>query len=136
MDPKYLGRAAVADGAAAAIAEAAKRVRYPALASEGLLAAEPFCVETFGRLGPAALRLLHGARQRAAERDPARLGGWAGSALLGRWMALLSCDLQKALFESSQAMWGATGRLLAEPADGGGLPMVMAVLPFAAAGAA
>ena len=33
------------------MAEEAKRIRYPALPAAGLLAAEPFCVETFGRLG-------------------------------------------------------------------------------------
>ncbi|CAE8610847.1 unnamed protein product [Polarella glacialis] len=62
---------------------AAKRERYPAVASECLLAAEPFCIESFDRLGPAALSLLHAARQRAAEREP-NLKGWAGIACFNR----------------------------------------------------
>ena len=49
---KYLRRAATTDGAASATAEAAKRVRYPALAAAGLRSVVPFAVEFFGRLGP------------------------------------------------------------------------------------
>ncbi|CAE8698950.1 unnamed protein product [Polarella glacialis] len=109
---------------------AAKCERYPAVASEGLLAAEPFCTESFGRLGPAALRLLHAARQRAAEREP-NLRGWAGIACFNRWLALLSCELQRAMFDASQAMWGATGRLAAVLPEG--LPLIATALPFAAA---
>eukprot|EP00973_Karenia_brevis_P064441 8952568-Karenia_brevis.AAC.1 len=44
------------DGAAAAVAEEAKWCRYPASADAGLLAVEPFAMETFGRLGPGALK--------------------------------------------------------------------------------
>ncbi|CAE8600843.1 unnamed protein product, partial [Polarella glacialis] len=109
---------------------AAKRERYSAVASEGLLAAEPFCIESFGRLGPAALRFLHAARQRAAEREP-NLRGWAGIACFNRWLALLSCELQRAMFDASQAMWGSTGRLAAVLPEG--LPLIAAALPFAAA---
>ena len=40
----------------AEIAETAKRTRYPANAAAGLLAAEPFAIETIGRLGPGPCR--------------------------------------------------------------------------------
>ncbi|CAE8603708.1 unnamed protein product, partial [Polarella glacialis] len=125
---KYVARAAFSDGVASQVAEAAKRERYPASAADGLLVAEPFCIESFGRLGPASLRLLHAARQRAVERD-SNLRGWAGVASFSRWLALLSCELQRALFEASQAMWGSTGRLAAEEPEWQSL--VAAALPFA-----
>ena len=99
---KYRARAAAEDGAAAKVAESAKRIRYPAVAAAGLLPAEPFAVETFGRLGPAALQLLHSARQRRIEAD-ASLRGWAGCALFQRWLGILSVSLQQALFESARA---------------------------------
>ena len=102
---KYRGRAARADGAAARIAEAAKRVRYPANAQAGLLEVQPFAIETFGRLGPGALKLLRSARQRVVEADQT-LRGWAGVALFNRWLSLLSVALQRSLFESAQAAWG------------------------------
>ncbi|CAE8717627.1 unnamed protein product, partial [Polarella glacialis] len=91
---KYRSQAARMDGAAALTAEAAKRIRYPAVAVAGLLAVEPFCVESFGRLGLAALALLHRARQRAALRENGGLRGWAGIATFNRWLALLSCSAQ------------------------------------------
>ena len=109
---KYLQQAAHADGAAAAVAEAKKRQRYPARPQLGLHAAEPFCVETFGRLGPAALRLLHGARQRAAEREEG-VRKEAGLVLQRRWLALLSCSLQLSLQEAACAMWAQDGHLSA-----------------------
>ena len=52
---KYVRQAAVQDGAALRVAETGKRSRYPAVASAGLDAAEPFAVKTFGRLGPNAV---------------------------------------------------------------------------------
>ena len=125
---KYLARAAREDGAAAAIAAHGKRVRYPSLPEEGVVAAEPFCVETFGRLGPDALRLLRDARQRIAERESGALRGWASVALFQRWLAQLSCELHRALHEASLAMWGKCGRLqTAAPEEG---PLVSAALPF------
>ena len=128
---KYLARAAREDGAAAAIAAAAKRVRYPAMPDDGLLAVEPFCVETFGRLGPDALRMLRDARQRIAEREGGALRGWAGAALSQRWFALLSCELQRSMHDAALAMWGSCGRLRAvEPLTG---PLVSAALPFVSA---
>ena len=77
---KYVAQAALGDGAAARAAEAAKRDRYPVLAAAGLDAAIPFALETFGRLGPAGLRLLRQARQSAAESRLQDLGGRPGNA--------------------------------------------------------
>eukprot|EP00973_Karenia_brevis_P022938 3158983-Karenia_brevis.AAC.1 len=85
---KYFRRAAREDGAAASMAAHSKRVRYPALAAEGLLEVDPFCVETYGRLGSDALRVLRQARQRIAEREGGQMRGWAGTALFQRWLAL------------------------------------------------
>ena len=124
-------QAAARDGAAATMAPEAKRLRYPALPADGLLAVEPFCVETYGRLGVDAIRLLRAARQRVAEREGGHLRGWAGTALFQRWLSLLSCELQRSLHDSALAMWGACGRLQAGPPDDG--PLVAVVLPFAAA---
>eukprot|EP00973_Karenia_brevis_P077584 10781225-Karenia_brevis.AAC.1 len=109
-------------------AEEAKRVRYPAVAAAGLRAVEPFAVESFGRLGKGALRLLHRARQRALERD-STLRGWAGVALFNRWLGVLSCSLQQSMFDAVQAMLGNRGQLrttVREP-----LPLLLAALPFA-----
>ena len=128
---KYVRQAAARDGAAAAIAADAKRQRYPALPDDGLLAVEPFCVETYGRLGVDALRLLRTARQRVAEREGGHLRGWAGTALFQRWLSLLSCELQRSLHDAALAMWGACGRLRTGPPED--VPLVVAVLPFAAA---
>ena len=102
---KYRARAAEEDGAAARIAEQAKRTRYPARAEAGLLAVRPFAVESFGRLGPGALRLLREAWQRLAEADD-RVRGWTGQAVFQRWLALLSAELQRGLFDAAQASWG------------------------------
>ena len=71
----------------------------------GLEAVVPFAVETFGRLGPSALRLLHAARQRAAERNDS-FRSWAGLALHQRWLAQLSCSLARALQTVAYAMLG------------------------------
>jgi hypothetical protein len=102
---KYRQRAALVDGHAASVAEGAKRQRYPALAAAGLQEVIPFAVETYGRLGPSACRLLKQARHRLAEGD-ARFRSWAGAALLQRWQALLSCALQRSLHEAARAAWG------------------------------
>ena len=102
---KYRAQAARLDGHAAAVAERAKRLWYPALAAAGLPEVVPFAVETYGRLGPSARRLLAQARHRLAEADE-RFRGWAGTALLQRWQALLSCALQRSLYEAAQAAWG------------------------------
>ena len=126
---KYRARACQLDGAAAGVAEAAKLARYPDLAAAGLLAAVPFAVETYGRMGPGARRLLAAARQRVAELDE-RMQGWAVVALSQRWQALLSCDLQRSLHEAAQASWGAPGPLQANGPDEAG-SLLAAVLDFA-----
>ena len=109
---KYQPHAATSDGSAARVAERGKRLRYPALPSVALEAAMPFSVETFGRLGSSALRLLHDARQRALERAT-NLRGWAGVSLHSRWLAQLSCSLARSLHEAARAMRGETGPLVA-----------------------
>ena len=48
---KYVQEASQVDGGAATQAERQKRQRYPARPEAGLQAAEPFCVESFGRFG-------------------------------------------------------------------------------------
>ena len=114
---KYLRRAATTDGSAAEVAERGKRERYPVLPSAGLEAVVPFCIEPSGRLGPAALKLLHVTRQRAAERSEG-FRGWAGVALQTRWLAQLSCCLVRSLHEAARAMRGEAGPLVAAaPAD-------------------
>ena len=126
---KYVAQAAMQDGAAARSAESQKRARYPAIASAGLHTVLPIAVESFGLLGPGAMELLHAAHQRAIERDPA-LQGWAGAALYSRWLGRLSCNLQRALFDASQAMRGEVGR--AGSADPPGGPLAAAAQLFAA----
>jgi len=128
---KYRARAREQDAAAARIAEQAKRVRYPARPEAGLLAAEPFAMETFGRLGPNALKLLREAEQRAAELDPA-LRGWTRQALRQRWLALLSVQLQRGLHEAAAAAWGQRPSCGEAEPEGG--PLLAACLPFAGAG--
>ena len=102
---KYVARAALIDGAAACAAEQAKRVRYPAVPDAGLLPATPFAVETFGRLGTAALEVLYAAKQRVGERNP-RYATWAGGGLFQRWLALVACARVQGLFDSALAVWG------------------------------
>ena len=109
---KYVRQAGAQDGAALRLAEAGKRSRYPAVAAAGLDAVEPFAVETFGRLGPNAVRLLRTARQQAAEQQ-APYARWTGTALHQKWLASLSCSLQQALYEASRASWGS--RAIAPP---------------------
>jgi len=100
---KYLAAAARTDGAAAAEAERGKRIRYPALADQGLAAVRPFAVESFGRLGEEALAVLGDARQRVAE----RLGRRAAGSVASRWFGLLQCQLVLAQHEAAMAMEGA-----------------------------
>ena len=102
-------RAAADDGAAAKVGEERKRSRYPAVPQAGLKEVTPFAVETFGRLGPAAVGVLHEARIRIAERD-ARCRGWASAALQARWFGQISCALATSLFEAAQCAWGEVGR--------------------------
>ena len=71
----YLRRSAVRDAAAAEAGEADKRERYPADPDAALPEVEPFVLESFGRLGPAAVDLLREARQ--TSRREGRLQGMA-----------------------------------------------------------
>ncbi len=63
-----------------------------------------------------------------AERDD-RLRGWVGAALMARWLAQLNCELQRSMWDASQAAWGATGRLRAQGEEAG--PLICAALGFA-----
>ena len=69
----------------------------------------PFAIETFGRLGPNALRLLRSAWQRLVESEES-VRGWAGQALFQRWLAQISCELQRSNFEAVSAAWGEQAR--------------------------
>ena len=102
---KYVRRAAACDGAAASIAEEAKRTRYPAVSDAGLLPVMPFAIESFGRLGECALNLLRDAKQRAAERNSALAGGGT----FQRWLALLACARVRGFADSARAVWGEAG---------------------------
>ena len=100
-----------------------RRRRYPAVASAGLQAVQPFSLETYGRLGDGMLQVLHAAWQRLQEcRDDAR--GWTGIWQFQRWLALLNCDLQRSLFEAEQAVAGDLRLAQLEA------PLAALVLPF------
>ena len=66
---RVLASAAEVDGAAAAVGEQSKLRRYPAVPDLGLDAVVPFAVESFGRFGKSALRLLRCVRTRVMESD-------------------------------------------------------------------
>ena len=84
---------------------------------------QPFSLETYGRLGDGTLQVLHAAWQRLQEcRADAR--GWKGIWQFQRWLALLSCDLQRSLFEAEQAV---AGDLRLAPLEA---PLAALVLPF------
>ena len=80
-------------------------------------------LESFGRLGPAALQLLGDARQRVAERRGARSVTRDGVA--HRWFALLQSQLLQAQHEAVVAMWGASFA-----------PLAVVSVPFLSAGSA
>ena len=84
---------------------------------------QPFSVETFGRLGDGALQLLHTAWQRLQERRT-EARGWKGVWQFQRWLALISCDLQRSHFEAEQAV---VGDLRLAPLEA---PLAATVLPF------
>ena len=100
--------AAVKAGAAAAAGEAQKLRRYPAMPEVGLHEVVPFAVESFGRLGPCAVRLLRDARHRVEAAD-SRFSGRLGAALSQRWQARLSCALVSGLWDGAAACWGYSG---------------------------
>ena len=68
----------------------------------------PFAVESFGRLGSSALRLVKDACQRVKEAD-GRFSGWHGVVLCQRWQARLSCALVSGLWDGAAACWGYSG---------------------------
>ena len=103
-----VGSAADLDGTAAKAGEADKRRRYPARPEFGLSEVVPFAVESFGRLGPAAERLLKEARHRVVAADR-RFTGWLGVALCQQWQARLSCALVSGLWDGAAASWGFAG---------------------------
>ena len=82
--------------------------RYPALPHAGLREVVPFALESFGRLGPAGLRLLKEARHRVVSSD-SRFGSWFGHALVQRWHARVSCALVAGLWDAAAASWGFCG---------------------------
>ena len=100
-----VGRASDTDGAAAAVGEEQKRVRYPPVPSNGLPEVTAFAVESFGRLGASARKVLQEARFRVAERD-SRCRGWVSAALQARWLGQLGCALVKAQFGAFLATVG------------------------------
>jgi len=74
-------------------------------------------------LGDGALQILHAAWQRLQEsRSEAR--GWKGVWQFQRWLSLISCDLQRSLFEAEQAV---VGDLRPAPLE---VPLAAVVLPF------
>ena len=115
-------RASDQDGAAAAEGERDKLQRYPALPHVGLREVVPFALESFGRLGPAGLRLLKEARHRVVASD-GRFDTWFGHALVQRWHARVSCALVAGLWDAAAASWGFCGSragLWEDVADGTG----------------
>ena len=113
--------AADTDGAAAAEGEREKLRRYPAKPQVGLREVVPFALESFGRLGPAGLRLLKEARLRVVSSDR-RFDSWFGHALVQRWHARFSCALVSGLWDAAAASWsfcGARAGLWEDVADSG-----------------
>eukprot|EP00973_Karenia_brevis_P061846 8602381-Karenia_brevis.AAC.1 len=67
-------------------------------------------METYGRLGLGALKVLHSARHCTVECND-RLRGWAGETLFARWLSQLSSALVTSLFEAYRASLGDTEAL-------------------------
>ena len=87
----YVRSAATEDGAAARRGERSKHHRY----GRTVL---PLVTETFGRLGPEALRWWRELAKQVAEADPLLKdrGKWAVAGLLAQWWAETSVALQRA----------------------------------------
>ena len=103
-DSDRLARAAATDGAVNLEAEAAKRARYPDGRTPWRVV--PFAVETYGRLGRAALLQLRRLARAQAERLGEDAAGVA-STLVVRWACRLSVALQRANAEALQRCLGA-----------------------------
>ena len=69
----------------------------------------PLVLETYGRLGKAALQYLRTLTKSHVARDPElQVGGaWAVPALLQRWVGILSITLQRANVEAMHSSVGA-----------------------------
>ena len=126
----HVVRAAEEDGYAAHEGEREKFERYPAIASEGLAAVQPFGMESFGRFGYEASLLLRSARRRVEERSISRYGTWLSIALHARWMAQLNVALIAGMFDSISACLGAVGvpSAIMDGVDHG--PLAWAAVPF------
>ena len=92
VDPARLAAAASHDGAVSREAEEDKRQRYPDGRTPWRVV--PLALETYGRLGPAALRHLRQlARTQAARLEEGDAG--RASHLVQRWGARISVALQR-----------------------------------------
>ena len=112
--------AALADGAVAEEHASRKHGRYPAeLVPNARMV--PFSVEAGGRLGAEALELLERAAGRGSQRHQgvAAAGDEAGGALLGSWLAQLSCVLQKCLAARLRTAGGTGAQDHQEPGPDG-----------------
>ena len=98
---------AAQDGRTARQEEASKRCRYPS--SRHGVRLTPLVLETYGRLGKAALQYLRSLAKSHVARDPElQVGGaWAVPALLQRWVGILSITLQRANVEAVRSSVGA-----------------------------
>ena len=106
-DAARLNTAAGHDGATVREAEADKRTRYPDGRSPSRVL--PFALETFGRLGNAALLHLRAlARQQAQGLDDG--GAEAASSLQLRWACRLSVALQRANAENFRRSLGSAAQ--------------------------
>ena len=97
---------AAQDGRTAHQEEASKRCRYPS--SRHGVRLTPLVLETYGRLGKAALQYLRTLAKSHVARDPElQVGGaWAVPALLQRWVGILSITLQRANVEAVRSSIG------------------------------
>ncbi len=82
--------------------------RYPAVPKAGLSEVVPCALETFGRLGSSAIRVLREARQRVKESD-SRFSGWMAVVLGQKWHARLSCALAWRLWDAASGSWDDVG---------------------------
>lgn len=108
-DTARLRAAAATDGAVASEAEGDKRRRYP---SEGVpFRCIPLAMETYGRLGPAALRHLRWLARGVGASGPASgdTSEWVAHAQVQAWGARLSVALHKANARNLRSAVGLAG---------------------------
>ena len=65
-------------------------------------------MESFGRLGSSAQKVLRDARQRVVASDQ-RFAGQLGVTVYQQWQARLSCALVSGLWDGAAASWGFAG---------------------------